>query len=359
MPVGYLITTVFIAFCTWCAVLPVRQPVSLGRLSWMIGLVPNEMPSLVGLYLAASTALAAVEGDLGSPAGRTAFGIAILAAVALASIVRRSLRTKKVVEGVLREELGVPLPPRRLPLLRIFVAPFWVTDRSVERIRDVRYDDAGTQNLLDIYRSRRVPPTGAVLIHFHGGGFRSGHKNREARPLIYRLAGRGWLCVSANYRLRPATFSDHVEDARKVVAWVRAHGHEYGGGDGAPVFLAGSSAGGHLALTTALTDPTIAGAISLYAYYGCADDTDPSTTPAAYFGAETPPVLVAHGDNDSYVPVESAREFVGKARAASPSPVVYAELPGAQHSFDLFHSVRFERVIDGIEEFAAWVMSRA
>jgi hypothetical protein len=37
---------------------------------------------------------------------------------------------------------------------------------------------------------------------------------------------------------------------------------------------------------------------------------------------------------------------------------VYAELSGGQHSFDLFHSIRFERVVDGIEAFAAWVRSR-
>jgi hypothetical protein len=36
---------------------------------------------------------------------------------------------------------------------------------------------------------------------------------------------------------------------------------------------------------------------------------------------------------------------------------VYAELTGAQHSFDLFHSLRFEAVIDAIEAFAAWVRS--
>ena len=36
---------------------------------------------------------------------------------------------------------------------------------------------------------------------------------------------------------------------------------------------------------------------------------------------------------------------------------MYAELPGAQHSFDLFHSIRFETLIDGIEAFAAWVRS--
>jgi hypothetical protein len=44
-------------------------------------------------------------------------------------------------------------------------------------------------------------------------------------------------------------------------------------------------------------------------------------------------------------------------RQVSSQPVVYAELPGAQHSFDLFHSIRFETLIDGIEAFAAWVRS--
>ena len=47
--------------------------------------------------------------------------------------------------------------------------------------------------------------------------------------------------------------------------------------------------------------------------------------------------------------------FVTDLRAASSNPVLYAELPGAQHSFELFHSVRFETVVNGIEMFAAWV----
>jgi hypothetical protein len=33
-------------------------------------------------------------------------------------------------------------------------------------------------------------------------------------------------------------------------------------------------------------------------------------------------------------------------------------LPGAQHGFDLFGSIRFEKVVDGVEAFAAWVRSR-
>ena len=40
------------------------------------------------------------------------------------------------------------------------------------------------------------------------------------------------------------------------------------------------------------------------------------------------------------------------------NPVVYARLPGAQHSFDPSHSVRFQYVIDGIEAFTAWVWAR-
>jgi acetyl esterase/lipase len=57
--------------------------------------------------------------------------------------------------------------------------------------------------------------------------------------------------------------------------------------------------------------------------------------------------------------VEDARRFVEQLRSTSSNPVVYAELPGAQHSFDLFHSIRFEAVVDGVEAFTAWVRSRA
>jgi acetyl esterase/lipase len=57
------------------------------------------------------------------------------------------------------------------------------------------------------------------------------------------------------------------------------------------------------------------------------------------------------------VRVEDARNFVARLRSDSPSPVVYAELPGAHHAFDFFHSVGFEAVVDAIEAFAARVWS--
>ena len=209
------------------------------------------------------------------------------------------------------------------------------------------------------------------MVYLHGGAFRSGRKNREARPLLYRLASKGWLCISANYRLLPeAKFPDHLVDLKKVIAWVRENGHKYGA-DPSTLFVAGSSAGGHLASTAALTqndpvfqpgfeeaDTSVSGVVSLYGYYGSASSNglQPST-PIAYINEDAPPFFVTHGDNDTIVIVEDARNFVKKLKTVSSSPVVYAELPGAHHSFDLFHSLRFDAVVNGIESFTAWVIS--
>ena len=55
---------------------------------------------------------------------------------------------------------------------------------------------------------------------------------------------------------------------------------------------------------------------------------------------------------------EDARGFVEQLRATSANPVIYAELPGAQHGFDLFRSRRFDTVIDAIEAFTAHIRSR-
>jgi acetyl esterase/lipase len=139
------------------------------------------------------------------------------------------------------------------------------------------------------------------------------------------------------------------------------------------VLVAGSSAGAHLASLAALTpndpafqpgfeseDTSVAAAVCLYGYYGSLDTTGQlPSSPLAYVQREAPPFFVAHGDLDTLVLVEDARRFVDGLRSASGNPVVYAELPKAQHAFDLFHSIRFEKVVDAIEAFAAWVRSRA
>jgi len=58
------------------------------------------------------------------------------------------------------------------------------------------------------------------------------------------------------------------------------------------------------------------------------------------------------------VPVAEARAFAHGLRAATGGPVVYAEIPGAQHAFELFPSVRSLFVIHGVERYLAYLYSR-
>ncbi|MGA8114391.1 MAG: alpha/beta hydrolase [Actinocatenispora sp.] len=382
MPVGYLVTVLLAAVCTVAALAPLRRPGLAAALSFRLGLVLNEMPFVVCYWLVASTALAAAQDDLDSPGGWAGFGLAVLTTVGLGVIARRGLRAGPVLERALATGLGpgwrdtldagrAARLRRRLPLGRILLRPMFRRRHDVDRIADLSYGDAGRRHRLDVYRHRSRPTGGPVLIHLHGGHFEGGRKNTQSLPLLYRLASQGWVCVSANYRLSPAVgFPEHLIDAKRVIAWVREHGHEYGA-DPATVFVAGSSAGGHLAAMSALTpgDPTfqpgfeqvdtsVTAAIGLNGYYGPIDSGGPPSSPAAYVRPDAPSFLVVHGDRDTVALVEGARSFVDELRAVSTGPVVYAELPGAQHSFDLFHSLRFERVVDAVEAFAAWVCSR-
>ena len=76
-----------------------------------------------------------------------------------------------------------------------------------------------------------------------------------------------------------------------------------------------------------------------------------------HVGPDAPPFFVIHGTNDSLVPVEQARTFVDQLRAQSRQPVAYAEIPGAQHAFESFPSVRAMATVHAIERFLAYVRS--
>lgn len=381
MPVGYLVTAVVVALATLLALSPPRRPPLLASLAFRLTVGLNELPFVAVALLLASTLLAFGQHDVHSAGAWATVGLVAVTLVGLVLVVRRGLQARPVVDRALSEGLGVAwrtdLDPAladglrdRPPLVRIVLRPVLRRRHDVVRVANISYGDAGRRNLLDVYRPRSRPLGGPTLIHLHGGHFRAGRKNTQSLPLLYRLASRGWVCISANYRLAPtAHFPDHLIDAKKVIAWVRQHGHEHGA-DPAVLFVAGTSAGAHLAAMAALTpnDPTfqpgfedvdtsVTAAIGLNGYYGPISDGRTPSTPLAYVGADAPPFFVAHGDGDTVVPVEAARQLVDRLRGGSDQAVVYVELPGAQHAFDLFHSLRFEAVVDGVEAFASWVRS--
>jgi acetyl esterase/lipase len=364
MPLGYLL----LAVCTAAALIAPRHPRAVGAASFFFGVVVNELPQLGLAYLAATTALALIEGDLSGPIGMIAIAVALLTVVGLAELGRRGLRAKQNVIHALRDAGLEDSVVRWRSAWRSLIAPFPVRPRSVKRSADIAYG-ADRKHRLDVYR--RPDAHGApVLLYLHGGGYYTGGKHWEGRALLYRLASQGWVCISANYRLRPAAdFPDHLDDAQAVIRWAGQHVAALGGDPGTLV-MAGSSAGAHLTALCALEQektvdtamPRIDAAVCLYSYYGRyygrPADESPVSTPLSLDAAAAPPFFVAHGDRDTYVAVEGARGFVQHLRAASPSPVVYAELEGGQHAFDLFRSWRGAAVVDGVEAFLVQVLTR-
>lgn len=257
--------------------------------------------------------------------------------------------------------------------LRGILLPFERRRAGVERVRDLAYGPDPAHRL-DLYRSRSTADgPRPILIQFHEGGFVQGGKSREAVTLLNQLAAHGWLCLSADYRLREAaTWPNPLIDAKRAIAWAREHAREHDA-DPDQVFLAGGSAGGHMALNAVLTpdddrfqpgfedaDTSVTAAVSLYGYLG-GRSSDPASSPVALAGPDAPPMLLVQGGNDTGlgVPVSTAREWARELRAGSDEPVVHAELPAAQHAFDLFASVRARTTADAVEDFLAWARSQS
>ncbi|MEU5989263.1 alpha/beta hydrolase [Spirillospora sp. NPDC047418] len=383
MPVGYLIPVLLVAVGTLFALRPAPWSSPLGRPSYYFGLAANELPFAAFFWLLlVPTALAFSEGDIDSAGG---WAIVVLAAASLpglAVIAHRGIGDRARIWHAMDEGLGAGWRTaldadlarglrRRPPLARILFLPILKRRPDVRRVANLSYGDAGRRNLLDLYHHRSRPQGGPVMIHVHGGHYDGGHKNSQSLPLLYRLASQGWVCISANYRLRPEVqHPDHLIDLKKVIGWAREHAHEYGA-DPATLFVAGSSAGGHMAALAALTqndpalqpgfedaDTSVTGAIYLNGWYGPYFGQGPESSPLTHVTADAPPFLVAHGDLDPMVPVTDARHFADQLRQTSAAPVVYAELRGGNHAFDLYHSFRFDALVDAIEAFTAWVRSR-
>lgn len=374
MPIGLVITTGLVALGVTVSLWPPSRSGLGGVLVWLVSAIPNESPFLAFYWLGASVCLAASQGDLHGA------GVWVPTALAAASfagtpvLVARSRRAAQAIEKAFDEGLDPNWEhvgagrsiAADLPWGRILFAPIPLFHRGVRRVSNLSYGDAGRRNRLDLYR-RRDAGEGPVLIHLHGGGFSMapGRKSFYARRLLFRLAREGWVCVSATYRLAPgAKFPDDLVDVKKLIAWARAHAQEHGG-DPDRIVLVGSSYGARLATLAGFTgsdpmfqpgfeqtDTSVAAVVGLYGYYGESDSHGSlPSSPFDYAGRGSSPLLIVHGDQDTLTPARTARALAQRVRAASTSPVVYAELPGAQHSFDLLTSIRFEAVIAGIESF--------
>jgi acetyl esterase/lipase len=376
-------------------------------LRWMAGAAAREFAwaLLAGTLLAIGLLIGL--GALGGWLGVAAVVVLGLAALVLARFAWQSLVSARAVREALAD-LEPPEDEQRsaFPLSHLLLPPLMLRPRGVSHVRGVEFARYGERALrLDVYMPRASPRSSLpralapglrpAIVQVHGGGWMVGTRSEQGIPLLNHLAVHGWVGFNIDYRLSPAaTFPDHLVDVKRAIAWVREHGPEYGA-DPDFICLTGGSAGGHLCALAALTaddssyqpgfedaDTSVAAAIPFYGVYDLTDDDRVyypellewvlekqvfkeriadrpelfrSASPTHRVHAGAPPFCVLHGERDTLVPVGDARRFVRELRAVSTQPVVYAELAGAEHAFDILPSLRTARVVETIERFLATV----
>jgi len=351
--------------------------------------------------------LLSLGGALDSGLGSFALFILIITWPGLVWSIWKSTKAEATVEEALARGLGpdyrsrIPASAqasiRREVSFKDWCKPLSMRRPDVELIQHIPYGPAGVRQQLDIYRPRVIPEEGCpVLLQIHGGAWMMGDKGGQALPLMYELASRGWICVAANYRLSPSVgFPTHLHDFKAALCWIRQHGREYGMN---PDFVAvtGGSAGGHLAALMGLTanrpelqpdhpdtDTSVQACIPFYGVYDLlvrynqhpnrqmyqrfmrgkvlhqTVEENPELwelgSPLSQIHPDVPPFMILHGSHDSLALVSEGRVFSEHLRKQSTQPVAYVEMPGAEHAWEVVHSLRTEHTIDCVHRFLEWV----
>jgi acetyl esterase/lipase len=223
--------------------------------------------------------------------------------------------------------------------------------------QDVSYLAPNRAEKMDIYtpntdRGQDCFP--AVLI-IHGGGWIGGDKaSMREKQIAYTLVKAGYVVFSINYQLAKYTkkngkvekwiiegWPQNIYDCKTAVRYIRKNAHSLGV-DPNQIGIMGSSAGGHLALLTALSandaELNMGGLYGEFPsdvkcvvdLYGIPDvnkfgahifERTPNglekASPVNYLSASTPPILIIHGDKDATVNINLSKDFVDTLRLKS------------------------------------------
>ena len=131
-------------------------------------------------------------------------------------------------------DLRRPLPPLVVP-------------DSVTVEKDITYARYGTREMkLDLYRPSHGAGLFPGVVFIHGGAWTMGGKADFSHQAVY-LAGKGYVCVSIEYRLsKEAPYPAALYDSKAAVRWLRAHAKVYNV-DSNKIAAVGGSSGGQLA----------------------------------------------------------------------------------------------------------------
>lgn len=196
-------------------------------------------------------------------------------------------------------------------------------------------------------REARPPAGHPCVVFFHGGGWRRGDP-AQFLPFAKELAYRGFVAMSAQYRLLgddEVVPLDAEEDARTAVAWARANASRLGL-DASRVGAGGGSSGAHLALMTALQHgEAIEGSRpDLLLLMNPPLDFDDyaarvsmgerrAHSPLHLLDATLPPTLLLHGTEDKIIPYAQVVAFEARAGEVGVPALEIVPFLGSGHGF--------------------------
>ncbi len=243
--------------------------------------------------------------------------------------------------------------------------------------KQVAYN-AGSRLAMDVARPKE-PGSYPAVVAIHGGGFSSGDR-ASYTPLILRLAQRGYVAVSIDYRLAPASqFPAAVQDVKSAVKFLRANAAKYSV-DPERIAALGDSAGATLALLLGLTpgarefegggpNRDVSARVScVVAFSPLADlahlapgSVETKTlswflggsfentraeymlaSPVDWATPQAAPVLAIHGTKDSVVPLEQSQRLVEQLNRVGASAELMA-IDGGGHELEGAGAERAEK----------------
>lgn len=240
-----------------------------------------------------------------------------------------------------------------------------------DTITDIEFAKVNGLSLkLDLHRPTGEKPP--LIVYVHGGAWRAG--SREDVP-IAGLLEHGFAIASVDYRLSTqARFPAQIHDTKAAIRFLRAKADELHI-NASRIAIIGSSAGGHLAALTGLTNghAELEGNVghhldqssrvdAIVSFYGASNlqsilgqstefglgvripalklllgglpDEEPAlarlASPVAHLDAKDPPLLLIHGDADPQMPLAQSAELQKACEAAKISSRLIT-LPGSKH----------------------------
>ena len=298
---------------------------------------------------------------------------ALLSVAAMLLLVRptfSAIETSEALPDLFSARFGTEIRARDRFADQVRAVPFLVSE-LVKPVasQPVRYEQVslthpdGDELTLDIYHPSYLHDRIPALIVLHGESW-AGGIGRELVALNGYLAARDYVVVAMSSRLAARrSFPSARADVLMTLDHVKAHASELGL-DPARLAILGRAVAGQLALLVAYTatDPSIRGAIALYAptdlghwYASAGEAVSPNTrailrdylggpleqateayeaaSPITFVQRGTPPTLLVHGMRDGLIPSEHSERLARRLEEVG-AKHLFVRLPWASHVCD-------------------------